>query len=358
MGELKVQDKEIVVPGEVLAVGMDYLPANGTYRNGEAIIASKVGMVNISGRLIKTISLGGKYLPKKGDTVIGRIMEVNMFGWRIDINCAYSAVLNVKDATSEFIPKDANLNKIFTFDDYIVTNIINVTSQMLVDLSMKGHGLRRLSEGRIVKVNPNKVPRIIGKGGSMVSMIKNATGCRIIVGQNGVIWVSGEPKAEIIAIDTIKKIERESHIQGLTDKIKEHLIQNGLYDPIGSGRDDEEDSFSSEEGSSDGGDDRNRGNNGGHRYDNHGGDRHGGQRNNRNGGYGRRHEEFSNAPRDDAPVNDSENSANAPEDDGFEGPLDEFEESTPKKKHDDSDGSEGSEDLDFEDIEINEENKN
>lgn len=226
MGELKVKDKQIVVPGDVLATGMDFLPAPGTYRRGENIIACKLGMVSINGRLIRSISLAGKYLPKRGDTVIGRVMEVNMFGWRVDLNCAYSAVLNVKDATSEFIPKDENLNKFFTFNDYVVTKISNVTSQMLVDLTMRGPGLKKLGEGRIITVSPNKVPRIIGKSGSMVSMIKDATGCRITVGQNGIIWISGEPKKEIIAIDAIRKIERESHIHGLTDKIKEFLASS------------------------------------------------------------------------------------------------------------------------------------
>lgn len=226
MGELKVKDKQIVVPGEILAIGMDFLPAPGTYRKGDKIIANKLGMVGINGRLIKTIGLSGKYLPKRGDTIIGRIIEVNMFGWRVDLNCAYSAVLNVKDATSEFIPKDENLNQFFTFDDYIVTKIINVTSQMLVDLTMRGPGLKKLGEGRIIKVSPNKVPRIIGKAGSMVSMIKDATGCRITVGQNGIIWISGEPKKEKVAIDAIKKIERESHIRGLTDKIKNFLAES------------------------------------------------------------------------------------------------------------------------------------
>lgn len=223
MGELKIEDKQIVVPGDVLAVGMDYLPAQGTYRCKEEIRASQVGMASINGRLIKTIGLAGKYLPKKGDTVIGRIEEVNMFGWRVDLNCAYSAVLNVKDATNEFIPKDENLNKYFTFDDHIIVKISNVTSQMLVDLTMKGPGLRKLGPGRILKVDPNKVPRIIGKGGSMVSMIKDSTGCKIIVGQNGRIWVSGEPQSELKAIDAIHKIEREAHIPGLTDKVKEYL---------------------------------------------------------------------------------------------------------------------------------------
>ena len=57
MGELKVKDKEIAVPGEILAVGMDYLPSTGTFREDEKIIASQVGLVNISGRLIKLILL-------------------------------------------------------------------------------------------------------------------------------------------------------------------------------------------------------------------------------------------------------------------------------------------------------------
>jgi len=57
----------------------------------------------------------------------------------------------------------------------------------------------------------------------MVSMIKQATGCRIIVGQNGLIWIDGEPDKENIAVDAIRKIESESHIPGLTDRMKNHL---------------------------------------------------------------------------------------------------------------------------------------
>ncbi len=115
------------------------------------------------------------------------------------------------------------MTRYFTFGDYIVTKIVNVTSQNLVDLTMKGPGLRKLSEGMIVNVAPNKVPRIIGKQGSMVSMIKDATGCKIIVGQNGVVWLQGEPEQEFLTVTTLRKIESESHISGLTDRIKAFL---------------------------------------------------------------------------------------------------------------------------------------
>jgi exosome complex component RRP4 len=223
MGKLLIEDKSVVVPGEELAEGMDYLPTEGTYREGEKIISSKLGLATVEGRLIKLIPLSGKYLPKRGDTIIGHVIDITLNGWRIDLNSAYSALLSMKEATSEFISRGADLTRYFNFGDYLVTKITNVTSQNLVDVTMKGPGLRKLGEGRIITVMPNKVPRIIGKQGSMVSMIKTATGCRIIVGQNGVVWIQGTPQSEMIAVDAIRKIEREAHIAGLTDRMKEFL---------------------------------------------------------------------------------------------------------------------------------------
>ena len=224
MSKLIVKDKNVVVPGEILAEGMDYLPGNGTYREKERIRAGKLGLVQIEGRAIKLIPLSGKYLPKKGDTIIGFIKEILMSGWMIDTNSAYHAMLSMKDATSEYIPKGADLTQYFTFGDYVVCKIINVTSQKLVDITARGPGLRKLRGGRIITVNTHKVPRIIGKKGSMVSMVKQATDCSIIVGQNGVIWIQGkEPKMEFLAIDALKKIEAESHLSGLTDRMKQYL---------------------------------------------------------------------------------------------------------------------------------------
>lgn len=223
MGEILVADKSIVVPGEEVAAGMDFLPTEGVYRDGDKLVASRLGLFSVDGRLVKLIPLSGKYLPKKGDVIIGKVVDVLISGWRIDINSAYTAMLSMKDATSEFIARGADLTRYFNFGDYIVTNIVNVTSQNLVDLTMNGPGLRKLSEGRIITVAPNKVPRIIGKQGSMVSMIKDATGCKIIVGQNGIVWLQGEPEQEAIAVSAIRKIESESHISGLTERIKGFL---------------------------------------------------------------------------------------------------------------------------------------
>ncbi len=226
MSKLLIEDKEIVTPGEILAEGMDFIPTYGTFREGENVIASRLGVVNIDGRVIKLLPLSGKYLPKRGDVIMGKVTDVLLNGLRVDINSAYPAMLSLKDGSSSFIAKGEDLTKIFNFGDYIVSQIINVTSQNLVDLTMKGPGLRRLGPGRIIRVMPNKVPRIIGKQGSMVSMIKQATNCQIIIGQNGVVWIDGAPENETLAVATIRKVEEEAHMSGLTDRIKEFLERN------------------------------------------------------------------------------------------------------------------------------------
>lgn len=231
MSKVNVKDKDISVPGEILAVGMDSFPGMGTYREGENIIASRLGLVQLDGRTIKLIPLSGRYTPNKYDIIIAKVIDVNMSGWRLEINSAYSAMLSMKEATSQFINRGADLTKFYNIGDYVSCKIVQVTSQKLVDVTMKGMGLRKLVDGRIINAASNKVPRIVGKQSSMVSMIKDATRCNIMVGQNGLIWINGTPKGELLAIKAIRKIEQESHLSGLTDRIKEFLDKNKVKTP-------------------------------------------------------------------------------------------------------------------------------
>ena len=223
MSELLIKEKEVVTPGQVLATGMDYLPSHGTYRKDDAILANRLGLAIIDGKVIKTIPLSGSYYPKRNDVIVGKVVDILSAGWRVSLNCAYNGMIPVRDGTFEFIPRGADLTRYFNIGDYFVGKITNVTSQMLIDVSVKGPGLHKLRGGQIMIVNTNKVPRIIGKKGSMVSMIKQATDCKIIVGQNGLVWFTGDPKMEYLVRKTITKIENESHISGLTDRIKEFL---------------------------------------------------------------------------------------------------------------------------------------
>ena len=42
-----VKERDIVVPGQELADGMDYLPSEGAFREGDKIISSKLGLFNL-----------------------------------------------------------------------------------------------------------------------------------------------------------------------------------------------------------------------------------------------------------------------------------------------------------------------
>ena len=223
MSNILVEEKEIVIPGDLLAEGMDYLPGDNTYRENENIYSKSLGLVILSGRVIKITPLSGPYEPKTGDKIIGKVRDITMTGWRVNTATAYSAMLNVKDATTRFIKRDEDLSKIISIGDYVIVVIKKVTSQKLIDLSMREPGLKKITDGRVIEINSHKVPRVIGKKGSMISMLKEATGCEITVGQNGLVWIRGTPEGEFKAEKAIKLIEKKSHESGLTDKMSAFL---------------------------------------------------------------------------------------------------------------------------------------
>ena len=226
MGEVLVKEKEIVIPGQDLAKGMDFLPGSGCYRDGDNLVSSSLGIISVNKSLIKVIPLSGKYDPKFGDVIIGQVKDMTLHGWFLDTNCAYDGMLSIREA-DEFIDKGADLSKYYNFGDYVITKVVHVNKVSNIDLSTKGPGLRKIKGGKIIEITPSKVPRVIGKQGSMVSLIKDKTGCKITVGQNGRVWIQGEnPEAELLATQAILKIDSESHTNGLTDEITKFLEGN------------------------------------------------------------------------------------------------------------------------------------
>jgi exosome complex component RRP4 len=218
-----VDNRKIVIPGEKIISGKDYLPGDGTRRDGEDIIANKYGLADISKKLIKIIPLSGGYDPREGNIVIGRVEDVTYNGWIIDIKSPASSFLSVSECPT-YIKGD--LTEYHDIGDMLSARVSSV-KQGGVDLTIKGRNLGKLREGLIIHINPNKVPRVIGKEGSMIKLIKEKTGCRITVGQNGVVWILGDKiKDELNAKEAIRFVTEQSFISGLTDKLKE-WFENG-----------------------------------------------------------------------------------------------------------------------------------
>ena len=100
MSETKIENKQIVVTGDVLSNDMGMVPGKNTFRIGERIIAKKIGLVDIKGRVIKIIPLTGSYTPAYNDEVVGRILETQSSGWQVDIGAPYDAYLPLTEYSS------------------------------------------------------------------------------------------------------------------------------------------------------------------------------------------------------------------------------------------------------------------
>ncbi len=225
MGEVLVKERELVIPGQTLARGMDVLPGYGTYRDGEEIVSKVTGLVKLKERLISVIPLCGKYMPRPGDGVIGIIEDVQPTFWNVNINSPYLGVLLLGEAVKEYVDvTKTDISKYYDIGEVIYARVLQISRSGIVTLSMNDPKAKKLRGGKLVRITPYKVPRVIGKEGSMIEMIKEKTACQIIVGQNGVIWIKGQNEA--LATKAILLIEKESHVSGLTEKVAK-LLEGG-----------------------------------------------------------------------------------------------------------------------------------
>ncbi|MDP8011632.1 MAG: exosome complex RNA-binding protein Rrp4 [Thermoplasmata archaeon] len=212
--------REIVLPGEEIILG-ENKPGNGIFiENGKAYV-EYLGVKSIKSGYVNIIPLSGKYQPQKGDKVIGKVVDILSSNWVVDINAPYLAPLHVNDTPWKVDFGDTS--KYLNIGDTILAKVMSVNEVKQVWLTLKEPGLRKLQGGHIITVSPTKVPRIIGKDGSMIKILKDMTNSKIYVGQNGIIWVEGTTESILQVVGAIRLIEREAHIIGLTDRVKEYL---------------------------------------------------------------------------------------------------------------------------------------
>ncbi|MEM4271683.1 MAG: exosome complex RNA-binding protein Rrp4 [Candidatus Pacearchaeota archaeon] len=216
--------RKVITPGEIIVSGEDYLPGDGTRREGNNVVASRFGLAEQAGRIVKVIPITGAFIPRRNNVVIGRVIDITFRGWIVDIDSASSGFLPIDDAP-RFINKN-EMDQFLAIGDVVVAKIFSVSSKG-IDLSLRSRGLGKLEGGFIFRVSPNRVPRIIGREGSMISLIKDKTKCNITVGQNGWIWVKGEKiDDELRARRAIEFVAEKVSIEGLTEKMEAWFEKN------------------------------------------------------------------------------------------------------------------------------------
>ncbi len=220
--------RKYVIPGDVITTG-PFRPEQNVVLVGDKIISTTIGISEIYDDSVKVLSLTAKYLPKIDDLVIGKVISHTSLSWELDINSCYVGFLPAQDVFGrDFSAHADELASKLKTGDLVAARIANFdrTRDPLVTISDRDLG--KIDSGDLVKISPSKVPRLIGKKGSMIQMIEMSTDAAVTIGQNGWVVVSCEsPEGLLKAKKAIEMVNDKAHVVNLTDQVKEMLDKKG-----------------------------------------------------------------------------------------------------------------------------------
>ena len=216
-------ERKQVIPGDVIARG-NYRWGSYIEKRGDEYIALRVGLAEVGSEDVKLNPLSGPYFPRPEDQIIGKVKDINGFGWVVDINSCFDGFLPASFVFGrEFSPSTHDLTTKFMVGDIIGARIESFDRSRDPQLSIRGEGYGKISEGEIVKISPTRVPRLIGRRGAMINLLSERTGCDVQVGQNGVVVVVGPPEGVVKSVKVIRMIEEEAHSADLMGRIETYL---------------------------------------------------------------------------------------------------------------------------------------
>src|SRR3989449_6072243 len=196
--------RPIVIPGEAVG-GPGLKPGPGTYSEGGQVFAAQLGIRNEHEGVVSVIPLNGRYIPQRGDAVIGEVVDQGPSHWLVDINSPYPAPLHATE--SPWRVEFGDTARYLKVGDVIICHVLSVDEIKRVQLTMSERESRELGGGILMEGSPAQVPRGIGKQARLVSLIKDLTRCQIYVGQNGRIWLDGDDRSTALAPMGVRLIE-------------------------------------------------------------------------------------------------------------------------------------------------------
>lgn len=168
------------------------------------------------------IPLSGRYIPKANDTVLGTVTDVQGTFWLLDIGAPRWAPLHMTGTPWQV--EIGETDRFLRVGDAVVVQVESLDATGRIGVTMNGEGLGKLEGGTIVRISPARVPRVVGRNGSMIDTIRRHTGADIVVGQNGRVWVGGSPEAIHRVSEVLRIIEENAQHSGLTERVESYLL--------------------------------------------------------------------------------------------------------------------------------------
>ena len=223
-----MSQNQFVVPGDVIVTG-NYRPAQNVTLDGDRLLSTAIGFSEINDDLVTVTPLTGFYSPSTDDLVVGKVISHNALSWEVNINSYYSGILLASDIFGKDYSASKNdLSSKLNIGDIVLARIANMGSRDPL-ITIVGEKLGRIDSGELTRISPTRIPRLIGKRGSMIQMIESSTNATLTVGQNGLVVVSCEETNGLLkALAAVRMVDEQAHLVDLTDKVKKMLESNGV----------------------------------------------------------------------------------------------------------------------------------
>jgi len=211
--------RRYVIPGDVITTG-PFRPEQNVYQEGDRIISTSVGVSEIFDNAVRVIPLTGIYMPKTNDLIIGKVIGHSSLSWEFDINSCFVGFLPAQDVFGrDYSPTKDELKERLDKGDLVAARVANFDRSRDPLLTVQDRDLGKIESGELIEISPSKVPRLIGKRGSMIQTIEMIT-----IGQNGWVVVSSEdPDGLLKAIEAIRMVDAQAHMPNLTERVKSML---------------------------------------------------------------------------------------------------------------------------------------
>jgi len=216
--------KRHVLPGDFITTAPLRLQDN-VVLEGKRIIATSIGLSDVSADSVRVISLTGVYMPKIDDLVIGTIQYIFGNSWFADINSCYQGMLLGQDVFGRgSYPTTSEMKERLDKGDIIYARIANSDRQREPLISIADNNLGKIDSGELIKISPTKIPRLTG---SVIQTIEASTNATITAGQNGLIILKCDNSTGLKkAIASIKMIDMAQHDANLEEKTQKFLDEN------------------------------------------------------------------------------------------------------------------------------------
>ena len=207
----------LVHPGERIGAHDGAEAGHGIRRMNGELVAMRMGTLREDGKMVSVEPLSSRYVPRAGDLVIGYVEGMTNNIWFLDIGASFNAILPMSLAPwkVEFGAVREHLD----VGDAVLCRVQEVDETHSAVATMKGMGLRKLNSGLLEEIPPHIIPQVIGKGGAMLQSLKSLGQSRMVIGQNGRVWLDGEHDGMRSIRAALGVIRETAHVPGLKERI-------------------------------------------------------------------------------------------------------------------------------------------